>query len=134
MNPSVKLQSNEKETANGLPTILAVDNFPDWHCITRAALRGLSLNFVFAGSVKEASFLLEGRQFDLVISGVRMPDGTGYDIFLVAKSLGIPFVLCTHFPPEMIWLEVGYKKFAYLEKSQIKNLPAVVSGLLEQSK
>lgn len=121
------------DTPKTLRRILAVDNFPDWHCITQAALRGLNVELVFAGSVREAKAYLTNSRFDLVISGVRMPDGTGYEILLAAKALNIPFVLSTHFPPEMIWQDVGYKKFAYLQKSEIRNLRGVVSALLENS-
>lgn len=117
------------DTPKQPPTILAVDNFPDWHFITRDVLKRLNVKLVLAGSVGEAKHLLENIHIDIVISGVRMPDGSGSDIFRLAESLNLPFILCTNFPHEMI-REPNYEKFAYVWKGEIKTLPVAISRLL----
>ena len=53
---------------------------------------------VAAGGV-EAIALLDQRGFDLVISDIKMPDKTGYDIFAAVRkhSLTTPVILMTGF-------------------------------------
>ena len=50
-------------------------------------------------SGSEAIGQLEAREFDLVISDIKMPDKTGYDVFATARrrSQTVPVILMTGF-------------------------------------
>ena len=114
------------------PLVLAVDNFADWHWVTQDVLKKNKIKLVFAGSVEEAMRLLAEENFSLIISWVKMPAGSGYDILKFAEGRRIPFILCTSYPQEMI-PEVEYEKFIYVWKGEIKNLASEVSRLLRGS-
>src|SRR6185437_1704782 len=62
-------------------------------------LRKYKAEVTSAGSGAEAIALLEQVEFDLVISDIKMPDKTGYDVFAAARrrSQTIPVILMTGF-------------------------------------
>ncbi|HTV42544.1 MAG TPA: CheR family methyltransferase [Candidatus Sulfotelmatobacter sp.] len=71
---------NQADKSIGLQVLLVEDHEP-----TRSALARLLANrqhrVMVAGSVSEAVSLSEKTHFDLVISDIGLPDGSGYDLF-----------------------------------------------------
>ena len=112
-----------------LPLILTVDSFPEWHWVIRHVLKKSEFRLVYAGSVREATYLLESENFSLIISGVKMPDGSGLEVLSLAEARNIPFILCTAYLEEAL-PDFRYRKCAYVWKGEIKKLQAVVERLL----
>lgn len=112
-----------------LPLILAVDSYPEWHWVVRHVLKKSEFRLVYASSVREATYLLGSDNFSLIISGVKMPDGSGLDILSLAEAKKIPFVLCTAYLEEAL-PDFRYRKCAYVWKGEIGKLPALVERLL----
>lgn len=115
-----------------LPIILSVDNYPEWHWVIQDVLKKSGVRIVKAGSVRETTSLLETENFSLIISGVKMPDGSGLDILSLAEVREIPFILCTAYLEEAL-PDVRYEKCVYVWKGEIKKLSAVVEKLLRSA-
>ena len=62
-------------------------------------LRKFHATVTIASSGAEALSLIEQRQFDLIVSDIKMPDKTGYDVFAAArkKNQNLPVILMTGF-------------------------------------
>ncbi len=56
-----------------------------------------NFNYVAAETVKEATDFLKSRSFDVVMSDVRLPDGTGLDLLDMLNNslLDVPFIVIT---------------------------------------
>lgn len=113
-------------------SILTVDCLRDWHWIIRDVLKKQEVELTFADSISEAKHYLADGDYDLVISGYKMPDGIGMDIFRLVEKMNIPFIFCTSYPREML-PEIQYKKFGYVWKGEVRSLASEVDRLLGET-
>lgn len=79
--------------------ILVADDEPNIRATIHDVLRKYRAEVVLASNGAEAIALLEQRDFDLVLSDIKMPDKTGYDVFAAARkrSATLPVILMTGF-------------------------------------
>ena len=68
-------------------TVLVVDDEPGIRTALRANFIRHGWQVETASCVREATRSLEGREFDLVVSDIRMPDGTGMDVMRSVSQL-----------------------------------------------
>lgn len=113
--------------------ILVVDRSPDWFWIIRDVLKKQSVQLTFTETISEAAHWLRETKFDLVISGFKMPDGSGLDLLPLIEKNKTPFILCTSFSREMI-PNFDYENSAFVWKGEVRNLSSEVSRLLPEKK
>jgi CheY-like chemotaxis protein len=79
--------------------ILVADDEPNIRNTISDILRKFQANVTTAANGAEAIAHLEHTDFDLVLSDIKMPDKTGYDVFAAAhrKSPTLPVILMTGF-------------------------------------
>lgn len=79
--------------------ILVADDEPNIRLTISDVLRKYGAHTTVVSNGAEAIEQLELREFDLVISDIKMPDKTGYDVFAAArrKSATLPVILMTGF-------------------------------------
>jgi two-component system, sensor histidine kinase SagS len=79
--------------------ILVADDEPNIRTTIRDVLRKYRATVTVAANGGEAIAQLEERDFDLVLSDIKMPDKTGYDVFAAARrrSASLPVILMTGF-------------------------------------
>ncbi|HEX2972852.1 MAG TPA: response regulator [Tepidisphaeraceae bacterium] len=79
--------------------VLVADDEPNIRATICDILRKYRANPVAAANGSEAIAQIEQREFDLVISDIKMPDKTGYDVFAAARrrSANLPVILMTGF-------------------------------------
>jgi len=111
----------QEETANvaGLPVILHVEDDPD----LRQVLKSLIVpqgDVAGASTLEEATKMLEGRRFDLIILDVGLPDGSGLDLLpcLANKNRTEPVLI---FSAHEISGEMAFPVDAALVKSRTSN-------------
>ena len=77
--------------------ILVIDDEPNMVALFKRFLGRAGYSVVGAGSVAEGNTALSGEVFDLVISDLALPDGTGIDLLKVAvkSQPQAPFILIT---------------------------------------
>lgn len=66
--------------------ILVVDDHVDTAELFTIILSSVGAEVVAAGSVSQASELLEQQQFDVLVSDYRLPDGDGYSLIAKVQS------------------------------------------------
>jgi CheY-like chemotaxis protein len=81
--------------------VLVADDEPNMRATVSDVLRKYGVTVTVCANGGEAIAQIEQRQrpFDLVISDIKMPDRTGYDVFAAArrKSATVPVILMTGF-------------------------------------
>lgn len=79
--------------------VLVADDEENIRMTISDVLRKYGVDVTIASSGSEAIEHVERSEFSLVISDIRMPDKTGYDVFAAArkKSLTVPVILMTGF-------------------------------------
>jgi CheY-like chemotaxis protein/PAS domain-containing protein len=79
--------------------ILVADDEPNIRATIHDILRKYEANVTVAASGAQAIAHIETRDFDLVVSDIKMPDKTGYDVFAAArrKTQHLPVILMTGF-------------------------------------
>jgi two-component system, sensor histidine kinase SagS len=79
--------------------ILVADDEPNMRTTIHDILRKYHATVVTATNGAEAIVQIEKDNFDLIISDIKMPDKTGYDVFAAArrKSASLPVILMTGF-------------------------------------
>lgn len=112
-------------------TILVVDDEPDLVEILcdRLGLEGYTTEM--AGSGNQALKLMSAKKFDLVISDVRMRDGTGPEMFKKMLELGMttPVIFITAFS-EVEHDEIMSKAVAVLGKPfDFNELKTLIDGI-----
>jgi CheY-like chemotaxis protein len=82
--------------------ILLVDDHVDTLKVLRRILEGSGHSVTSAAGVMEATRAAEGNEFDLIISDIGLPDGTGLDIVrsVRARNSGVPAIAITGFGME----------------------------------
>lgn len=86
-------------TGDGVSSVMVVDDEPGIRTALRANFFRHGWQVETASSVREAVSRLEGRAFDLVVTDIRMPDGTGMDVMRSTRLLspGAAVILLTAF-------------------------------------
>jgi CheY-like chemotaxis protein len=80
--------------------VLVADDEPNIRNTIRDVLRKYHANVTIAATGAEAIKIIEsGREFDLVLSDIKMPDKSGYDVFEAARKVSqtLPVILMTGF-------------------------------------
>jgi len=79
--------------------ILVADDEPNIRTTISDVLRKYHAQVTMAASGSEAIALLEHQAFELVVSDIKMPDKTGYDVFAAARRVNqsLPIILMTGF-------------------------------------
>jgi CheY-like chemotaxis protein len=80
-------------------SILVADDEPNIRTTISDVLRKYGAVVTVAASGAEALQCVEGQTFDLIISDIKMPDKTGYEVFAAARkrSQTVPVILMTGF-------------------------------------
>jgi two-component system, sensor histidine kinase SagS len=89
----------EEDPILGGAEILVADDEENLRITIHDILRKYHAIVTVVSNGAEAIKVLEKRDFDLIISDIKMPDKTGYDIFAAArkKSQTLPVILMTGF-------------------------------------
>lgn len=82
----IKIPSVSKKIQADLGLILLIEDQELARFAAKITLEKLGMQILTAGSVLEAKKLLDMTKFNLVISDIGLPDGTGYDIVRSVKS------------------------------------------------
>jgi CheY-like chemotaxis protein len=79
--------------------ILVADDEPNIRATIQDVLHKYRVEVTVAANGGEAVALVEAHDYDLVLSDIKMPDKTGYDVFAAARrrSLSVPVILMTGF-------------------------------------
>jgi CheY-like chemotaxis protein len=80
--------------ASNLPTVLIVDDDPDFRELAGGALRAAGYGVAEAGGVRAALRVLDRIVFDLVVIDAVLPEGSGYDLVVRfrADRFDVPIV------------------------------------------
>ena len=84
-------------TSDGMSSVMVVDDEPGIRTALRANFLRHGWQVETASSVREAVSRVEGRAFDLVVTDIRMQDGTGMDVMRSTRLLspGTAVILLT---------------------------------------
>ncbi len=74
-------------TRDAASSVMVVDDEPGIRTALRANFLRHGWQVETAGSVREAIRNFEGKEFDLVVTDIRMPDGTGMEVMRSAREL-----------------------------------------------
>jgi PAS domain S-box-containing protein len=83
--PSAAVKPVPRSTAQGCHVLLVEDHADTRRTMARL-LKTFGCSVLQAGTVKEALDLAEREQFDLLLSDIGLPDGTGMDIIKLIKA------------------------------------------------
>ena len=67
--------------------LLLVEDHVDTRRVLERLLAGFGYTVAVAGSVEEALAVYRNEEFDLILSDIGLPDGTGYDLIAKAKRI-----------------------------------------------
>ena len=81
----------------GQPKVLVIDDEPDLLELLELTLSRMGLDTTRAQSVAEAIRLLDAQGFDLCLTDMRLPDGTGIEIVeqITKTSMDLPVAVIT---------------------------------------
>ena len=117
-----------------VPTALIIDDEPDLLSLLSISLRRMGVESIKALYVKTASELLSQRSFDLCLTDLRLPDGSGLDIVkLVQKNYSdTPIAVITAFgDPQTAVTALKTGAFDYVAKPiDIDHLERIVETAL----
>jgi DNA-binding NtrC family response regulator len=84
-------------TRDEAPSVMVVDDEPGIRTALRANFLRHGWRVETASGVRDAIFKLEDREFDLVVTDIRMPDGTGLEVMRSARRAtpGAAIILLT---------------------------------------
>jgi len=84
-------------TSDRVSSVMVVDDEPGIRTALRANFQRHGWRVETAACVREAVSHLEGKQFDLVVTDIRMPDGTGVEVMRATRRLspGTAVILLT---------------------------------------
>ena len=77
-------------TSANAPRLLVVDDEPDLRTLYELTLMREGYDVESAGTVSEAWALLENQRYELLITDMRLPDGTGLDLLARLEAAGRP--------------------------------------------
>ena len=73
--------------------VLLVEDDPDVRLILEGALFNAGYDVKAAANVRDGLSLLDSREFDLLLTDGRLPDGTGIELADTAGAKGTPVVI-----------------------------------------
>lgn len=94
-----ELKAGEEDPIIADARILVADDEPNIRTTISDILRKFRAVVTVCENGGDAIARIEAQEFDLVVSDIKMPDKTGYDVFAAArrKSLTVPVILMTGF-------------------------------------
>ncbi|GAB4041387.1 MAG: two-component system response regulator PilR [Rubrivivax sp.] len=101
------------------PRLLVVDDEPDLRTLYELTLMREGYDVESAGSVGEAWALLEARRYELLITDMRLPDGSGLDLLARLEAAGRPekaMVITAYGSPENAVEALKAGAYDYLTK------------------
>jgi two-component system, NtrC family, response regulator PilR len=121
-------------TAAASPRLLVVDDEPDLRTLYELTLLREGYDVECAGSVQEAWALLSERQYQLVITDMRLPDGLGLDLLQRMERAGRSektMVITAYASPENAVEALKSGAYDYLTKPvDLRQFRAVVASAL----
>jgi two-component system response regulator PilR (NtrC family) len=116
------------------PRLLVVDDEPDLRTLYELTLMREGYHVESAGSVEEAWQILGEAHFDLLITDMRLPDGTGMDLLARLESAGRPekaIVITAYGSPENAVEALKAGAYDYLTKPvDLRQFRTVVASAL----
>ncbi len=117
------------------PLALVIDDEPDIRELLSLTLGRMDIDTAVAGDVKTAKEKLSGRQFDICLTDMRLPDGDGLELveWMQKNSSGVPVAVITaHGNVETAVQALKLGAFDFISKPlDIKNLRNVVKNALK---
>ena len=121
-------------TAANAPRLLVVDDEPDLRTLYELTLMREGYDVESAGTVAEAWSLLESHRYELLITDMRLPDGTGLDLLARLEAAGRPekaMVITAYGSPENAVEALKSGAYDYLTKPvDLRQFRAVVASAL----
>jgi CheY-like chemotaxis protein len=100
-NTSILGAKDHKETADPIlagKEVLVADDEPNIRTTISDILKKYKCHVTMAACGEDAISLVEQKRFDLVISDIKMPDKTGYEVFAASRRVSTtPVILMTGF-------------------------------------
>ena len=93
-------------------SILLVDDHPDSLDLLARLLRRCGHTVETARSVEEAAHAVGGRRFDLLVSDLGLPDGSGTEVMRLVRDAGTPGIALTGYGEEHLVEECEEAGFA----------------------
>jgi two-component system response regulator PilR (NtrC family) len=119
---------------NPAPRLLVVDDEPDLRTLYELTLMREGYDVESAGSVAEAWRLLESQRYELLITDMRLPDGTGLDLLARLEAAGRSekaMVITAYGSPENAVEALKSGAYDYLTKPvDLRQFRAVVASAL----
>ncbi len=116
------------------PRLLVVDDEPDLRTLYELTLVREGYDVESAGSVAEAWRLLESQRYELLITDMRLPDGSGLDLLARLEAAGRPekaMVITAYGSPENAVEALKSGAYDYLTKPvDLRQFRAVVASAL----
>ena len=114
------------------PVALIIDDEQDLLSLLSISLRRMGIDSVKAGTIGEAMAQLERKSFDLCLTDLRLPDGTGMDIVkhIQEKHSDIPVAVITAFgDPKTAVEALKHGAFDYIAKPiEVEQLESIVES------
>jgi two-component system response regulator PilR (NtrC family) len=121
-----------------MPTILIVDDEPNIIEVLEIALCDEGMEVIKSGSGREALDVLQGKDVDLVISDIRMPDISGVELLRKAKQIApdTGFIMITAFANTETAIEaLQHGAFDYIIKPfRMEELRSIVRRALKKKR
>jgi two-component system response regulator PilR (NtrC family) len=121
-----------------MPTILIVDDEPNIIEVLEIALCDEGMEVIKSGSGREALDVLQGKDVDLVISDIRMPDISGVELLRKAKQVApdTGFIMITAFANTETAIEaLQHGAFDYIIKPfRMEELRSIVRRALKKKR
>jgi two-component system response regulator PilR (NtrC family) len=117
------------------PLALVIDDEPDIRELLSLTLGRMDIETAVAGDVKSAKAQLSGKQFDICLTDMRLPDGDGLELveWMQKNSSGVPVAVITaHGNVETAVQALKLGAFDFISKPlDIKNLRNIVENALK---
>lgn len=124
-------------TASGqspVPQVLIIDDEPDIIELLELTLARMGMDVVSAMTAQEARTLLQSRSFQLCLTDMRLPDGSGLDLvqYIIQYYTGLPVAVITAYgTPESAVSALKAGAFDYLTKPvSLQQLRSLVKSAL----
>ncbi len=109
----------EQEPVLADKRILVADDEPNIRATIADVLHKYRATVTVAANGEEAIALLEEHEYDLILSDIKMPDKSGYDVFAAAQRL-------PHAPPVILMTGFGYDPNHSIVRASQEGLQAVL--------
>ncbi|MEM7561490.1 MAG: sigma-54 dependent transcriptional regulator [Pseudomonadota bacterium] len=123
------------DTGKNVPTALIIDDEPDLLSLLSITMRRMGIESHKATDVKTARELLENNQYDLCLTDLRLPDGSGLDIVRQVQQQhnGMPIAVITAFgDPKSAVEALKLGAFDYVSKPvEIDQLQVMIETALK---